>query len=437
MVDIGGNYQDPGAVNDPYAGMLPPGVMPFEPATLPTEQGLEALLLSTMSKSELEKMFHDFQASYPTLPHHLPQTPNDNTGDATVKEFVMKAAMLKDQIISEMLDAWNASVQQQAEEGRKRGIADQLLAERKSADRNLQDVINQAEGSSNYQLYLSSLPLNLRAEAVKVSADNIVDHYIKNTRNPLIRENEDAAKVVLPSMLLEALVISPLAGQIVSDSISLQSVGRVTNPTIDQVQSLSTATAVDIVQQQAVPVINLFIMDMVKDVTVELYNKSAGNASEKPKDIDFANAFAMQVLGGIQAEGYIKGELIKNIDGFSTMPPEQQATAMQQVKAFLLAGALALFVHVDGGKLQEVELKEMLLEKKGLGADRRFDLVNALNDVIATVPEAARQGFVESLLKYVASMPDPGKLTSFMHALNAASEEISQSTRFAKGESSS
>lgn len=408
----------------------------------PSGESVESLVddhfISTLSKSDLEALIVNLMASFPMLGYFPMASLLDSpalSGKFTkeqVEGFIVSLGQTKDEIISQMLDAWLANVELQAEMQKEDAIKTDEQKEDSKKRRLQQEIVREANNpianSAAYTSYLASLPISERAAEVSNIADKIVDHYISTSNTPAF-QNAELAKAVMPLYIMEALVINPSVQQIVLAPTSAQSAPIGVNPIADQVQPAMNQFSPNL-QDQTLLTINLFVMEMVKNTTIEMYLKQGGDAATKPKDIEFATAFAVQMLEKVRTPGFIEGELLKNVPGAEQMPLDHFQVAVALVKAFAMLNAVMLFVKVEGGTLQERELKEMLTGETDIPqGDKRGELLAEIRDIIDGLPKGDRADFATTLLKYVGSMPDTDRLTNWIHALNAAMEEVSPAQR--------
>ena len=394
---------------------------------------LVSMYVSTLQPSEAIAHTPQFYSSMPGISGAGLSNQFDalkaSYGNEAVAAFLLTIANTRNEIISDMLDSWSENVATITELMRRDEARQAIIDESDRHYREQSDLIKEeAEAreadpmlfrgqildAGHFLEYLRDLPLHLREEAIS---------YVDRSENPIIRQNADLAKAILPMVLIETLIIVPAAQGVVMGPVENLSDQIAVNP-------ISDRTVLDIpnlVQMQAdmLPLINFFALDMVKTATLYLYVKSVGKGGEMIGDIDFANAFAEQVMSKIKTPGYIEGELLKHVSTFEQLPYDQKEAAIMLTKMHLLGSVLMLFTHIEGGVLSPNELKEMLLEGKGIPQDdQRGAVVTLLRETIATVPEELRGDFVESLLKYLDSMPQREEMTSFVHALNAATAEV-------------
>ena len=434
--NIGGNGGNVGVGGAPQVQGAPPEATP--PITDDT-------FVSTLSQSQLEALILNLMASYP-IPGAFPlaslfSANGGNFSKMEVDAFLLSMGQKKEQIVNDMLTAWVESVQKQAaiqaHEATKTEQQNQIQqSDRLQHARLKEDVDNTAAAPIQYSPhvtdaaayldYLASLSTPRRAEEVGTVANQIADNYISNT--PALQDS-DIAKAVLPLLVMETLVINPAVQQVMvmpgtqlSDQIGV-------NPIADQVQPAMNQIPT-VFQDQTLLTINLFVMDMVKNATVDMYLKQGGNSPVKPTDIEFAKTFASQMLEKVRTPGFIEGELIKNSTGAEFLNGEQLQVAGALVKAFAMLNAVMLFTKVEGGTLQENELKEMLNGETDIPtADNRGELLEELRSILDSIPAQNQVDFATTLLKYVGTMPDTDRLTNWIHALNAAMEEITPAQR--------
>lgn len=404
--------------------------------------------LDSLSKSEQEKLILNLLADNPLLLFGQSNLFSANFGN--VQPEVFAAALMgiearRSEIISSMLDAWVDSVAEQKKLSEEASRKQEVTEQQTEADQRKQDVIKEfiawAESQPSdarpnvadaavFSDYLRFLTQQQRYEAVTSTLNELVNNYFDKVTPPAV-ENSDLSRAALSAFVLQLMVIAPAQQNVVLQPINPTDLSSqiAVNPISDQAH-FPAGQFPQHLAEQVLPAINFFVLDLVKDVTISLYLKQQ-ETGKNPVDKDFANAFADKVLGEVSNPDVIKERLIRQIPGFENATAEQLSDAVTYAQLFSLASALAVFVKVDGGaSLQENELKEMLLEGKGIPeGDKRADIVAKMNDIIQGIPEAKREQFVEALLKYVASMPDPEQLTDFMYALNAASAEVSMGER--------
>lgn len=405
--------------------------------------------VDSLSKSEQEKLILNLLADNPML--LFGQSNLFSGAFATAASQEAFAATLisiesaRNEIISSMLDAWVDSIAEQKKQSEESFRKREITEQQTESDLRKQDVINEyiawtesqpsdarpnVADAAVFSDYLRFLTQEQRFDAVTSTINQIVDDYFHKVTPPAV-DDTDLSRALLAGVLLQTLVIGPASQNIVlqpispsqlSDQISI-------NPIRDQAL-FQPGQFPQHITDQVLPAINFFVLDLVKDVTISLYLKQQ-ETGKAPVNKDFANAFADRVLGEVSNPDVIKERLIRQIPGFENATAEQLADAVTYAQLFSLASALSLFVKVDGGStLQETELKQMLLEGKGIPeGDKRAELVARMNDIIQGIPIDRREQFVEALLRYVASMPDPEQLTDFMYALNAATAEVSMGLR--------
>lgn len=396
--------------------------------------------LDSLSKSEQEKLLVNLLAGSPML---FGPNFSNQIGQQTIEEqnvaLQIKIENAKNDVISQMLDAWSDNIQEQIKADKEYREKQQIINDQKAYQEqqkdNVQSYITWLDTRSielqatprdagTYQEYLRSLTVPQRIEEVQNTSNLIVDNYFHRAGAANI-EDTALARNVLSAALMQALVIMPLAQQIVLQPIEANQLSNQVgvNPISDQ----NLSQLPPILQAQMLPVINFFVLDMIKDVSIMLYLKQKDNGA-KPPTIDFANEFAAQVLAKIGNSEALAHLIQTRIPGAQNFTAEQLADAVVYAKLFALANAIALFIHVEGGTLQESELRD-LLNGVGVPDDKRKELLQAMRSVLDTLPPDKRVDFSETLLKYVASMPDPGDLTSMWQALSGAMEEISSGVR--------
>ncbi|CRX39057.1 hypothetical protein [Estrella lausannensis] len=411
--------------------------------------------LDSLSKSEQEKLILNLLADNPMLIFGQSNLFSANFANLATPEAFAAALMAiesrRNEIISGMLDAWVDSVAEQKKLSEQAYKKQEITEQQTESDQRKRDVINDyivwadsqpsdarpnVADAAVFSDYLRFLTQQQRYEAVTSTLNELVDNYFEKVTPPAV-EDSDIARGALSAFILNAMVIAPASQNVVLQPINMRELSTqiAVNPVSDQV-NFEAGQFPQRLAEQVLPAINFFVLDMVKDVTITLYLKQQ-ETGKNPVDKDFANSFADRVLSEVSRPDVIKEKLIRQIPGFENATAEQLADAVTYAQLFSLASALGVFVKAEGGaNLQENELKEMLLEGKGIPeGDKRADIVAMMNaiifgsDTIPGIPVEKREQFVEALLRYVSSMPDPDQLTDFMTALNAASAEVSMGER--------
>jgi len=426
---------------------LADGVAGGAASTKSEAANLWALLsASSLSKSEVKQTLVHLYPDSPTLGFGTFETLYDEDGVFTKEDYLkfrMEIEEKKHEIISGMLDAWIESIAEQnklKKEERlspayRRWLEEQSASYRaKKEDEETVKTKTHVRTAGNYEDFLRSLSLERRASELREHARDIVSNYFDRVKDPAV-QNSDLAKNALPGFLMETLVVMPIAMGL---AVAMQDPRELSTqievkPISNRGDALGAFSHVPPeFQSQVLPAVNFFVMDMVKNATITLYKKEQ-EQGQKPQDLEFARAFGEKVLAKVRSEGYIKGELLQNIPGAEQMPKEAMEAAMMLMKLFALANVVMLFVKIEGGNLQENELKEMLKEGKGIpDPDNKVakEVIEELNRQIQSIEDPQmREEFVVTLLKYVDSRPDTEKLTSWMDALSAASEEVSSIDR--------
>jgi hypothetical protein len=404
--------------------------------------------LDSLSASDQEAMIINLLASNPML--LLQSNLFSNAGSKEAVELTLASIEgQKNQIISAMLTAWSQSVAEQAEESRKADIKHRIEQEGvkhdiKQRDIEKEQIYNdfikweqeQPVGKAGvidaavFSSYLGSLIQHQRHEELTATVNLAVDNYFDQAKPAPIEDNP-ISRSVLSAVFLQALVIAPAAQNLVLQPIEPASLSKqiAVDPLKDQAVFQPGAFPNNI-QDQVLPAINFFVLDLVKDVMITLYAKQKETSKETP-DKDFANTVANKVMGEVGNTDVVKERLIRQIPGMENASAQQLSDAATYAQLFSLVASLALFVKVDGGTMQSNDLKAMLLaEEEPKTDDDRSKVIGMINTILNGIPDPkVKATFVEATLKYLASMPDPSNFTDIMHALNAAAAEVNMGQR--------
>lgn len=390
---------------------------------------LNAYFASSIQASSMSAMPNLFYADSPALNGYSMSSLYDDLyathGEESIKLYL---ANRQSEMISAILDEWSKSISENNERSREASKKNLVRQEEMNYMREQADIVQedvkrrsaeplayrgQLLDAAFFNEYLRDLPMNQR-EAVLGA--------INSSRDPA-SQNQDLSKAVMPLVALEVFVIVPAAQSLVMAPVENLSSQIAVNPIADQ--TVLDMSYYKVMQTEMMPLINFFATQMFMETTAMLYIRSVGEGGKPAQNMEFARTMADQVLSKIQMPGYIEGELLRRVDSFEQMPLQQKEAAVLVVKMFLLVNVLMLFTHIEGGVLSPEELKEMLLEGKGIPeGGKREELIVALHDVIQSVPEELRGDFVEAMLAYLDSMPDAELLTSQVHAINAATQSV-------------
>lgn len=404
--------------------------------------------IDSLSSSEQEALVLNLMASNPILLFNYSNMfTNAQTNASSPDGYTVALGSIesqKNQIISAMLDAWSASIAVQKELSAKAAIQQNIKKDELHHDLKKQEVIKDYieweqkqpdAGKANvvnagiYVTYLSYLTQQQHYAQVTTTINEIVNNYYDKTKDPAISDS-DLSRSLLSAVLLQSLVIVPIFQSLVTQPIEASSLSTQigVNPVSDR-SVIQPDLFPQRINEQILPSINFFVLDLVKDVSISLYLKQQ-ESKKAPLDKDFANAFADKMMGETSNPDAIKERLIRQIPGIENASVQQLNDAVTFAQLFGLTSALALLVKVDGGTLQAKELKEMLVDEKGLGGDdKKAEVGTAINALLASIPEDRRVFFAEAQLRYLASMPNPDQLKDFMYALKAAADEVTMSQR--------
>jgi len=273
--------------------------------------------------------------------------------------------------------------------------------------------------------YLSYLVKHQQHDTITATVNLMVGGYFDTAKPPVI-EDSAFARSLVSAVTLQTLVVAPALQNLITpiDQASLSTQIGV-NPVRDQAVLQAGAFPSHIINQ-VIPTINLFVMGLTADVLVGTYGKI--KETGKPAlDKEFADSVANKILAETSNPSDIKNRLIRQIPGMEKATAEQMNDAVTYAQLFSLTSGIALLVKAhENGKLQEQELKQMLVDGKGFEeGDMISKLVGRLNVLLGEIasPEKRAQ-FSEAMLRYLSSMPTPG-LGVDMKALNAAAMEIS------------
>jgi len=397
---------------------------------------------SSLSLSDLEKISVTITAEHPQIIAFIPGNLFDGVYSKVenMQELSLIGSLIANrhnEIINDMLDAWNENLQKEAainlEEAKKKSVLQGYIhwSENQSPSVKIEqidtksiEVTTNVRDSGNYQEYLRSLPINQRYEEIRTASGSIAENYLHSSRADI--QNEDLAKAALSALLVQALVITPMAQLLVISPIEQSSLSSqiAVKPAVEQnifPQSIP-------LQQDLLPAINLFALELAKDITIMMYVKNQDPAKETM--LEFAKNYANEALERTKNIEAVIAKLIETIPDARHLTTNELYTAAKLAQLFMLANALMLFVKAEGGaNLQENELQQLLSGQGIPKGDVREKVIVRMNTILQSVPLEQRAEIAELLLKYVGSNPKTERLSDFLFALTHAMQEINHAQR--------
>jgi len=389
---------------------------------------LLSLLISTLSKSDLEKMLINLYADGPVLNFgNLGNVLNlmaasSGVDPSDVTSFLMTIEATKSEIISDMLDKWAESIAEQKKQAQEKALQDEIIRQEVIYQERQGEIAALSGGGGGlvktaafYEEYLRQMtPSELAHEL-----GGFIESYVKHSGNDLIMQNEDIAKAGLGALMVSTVVASVVMGNMLVAPV--ENMGNVSfNPIIDSMPSVTHPLPLEI-QVQVLPQINLFVMEMATTTTLSLYIKQVQTGQQAP-DTEFAKNFAEQILAKVKQPGYIEGRLLQNIPGLVEGSEELFAATMM-AKLFALTSALALFDQAETQhNLTAEELRDMLSGE--YVPEGREELIAELRTLFDTISGEQRFSFASSVLEFLEYLPDSDQLTQFHHVLSSATQEV-------------
>ncbi|MCB1112892.1 MAG: hypothetical protein KDK72_09595 [Chlamydiia bacterium] len=406
--------------------------------------------ISALSPEEREKVLQEISAllvsSSPMLQlYSVLSSPLSLTDaeESAVNAFSIEMSLEYQNVVSEMLDAWNKNIQdineQQQEELRSTAeIARQyrISALGRAHVENNENINteNQVRNATEFNVFVRSLPPEMREEVIYSQAQIALDNYLHSLGGGIGgMEVSDALREGLTKVMVGAVVAGFALDFAVASLYDPSTTQVAVNPAIDSLQSNSHMlnSLSSQLQEATLLTINLFVTQAAFASVALSFKITNEGGGEQIHDRTTAEQYADRIVQMIGSDGFttnLNNILADKIPNYNEMSQDDKTQLFYMVKVGMLVSALAVLYQVDtSANMIDADLAAMLSGEADIPeGSKEAEVLQALRGVLYSteVPPDARVSLIESILAYLDSKPDLSSLFQPQEAIGGLLDQF-------------